>query len=87
MVSVLTVIGRLMMVLGFLGALGAQVAGFFRIGKRNPAYAGLILLLPGFLLYCMWRSEYRMPGLLRVWLWGAAAFIAGILVVFAASEM
>ncbi len=87
MTGTITVVGQLLMLFGFIAAVGAQIMGFFKIGKQEPAYAVFALFIPGFLLYCLWRSEYKMPRILRVWVLGFVAFVVGLFVMSLASEM
>lgn len=74
-------LGQMAMLLGMLVSVAAQVVAFIRIVKHSIGHAALALLIPGFLLYYVWRSEYRMPRVLRAWAAGIAAFVFGAVIV------
>lgn len=79
--EILARIGQLAMLLGFLVSFAAQVVAFIKIVKHSIGHAALALLIPGFLLYYVWRSEDRMSSVLRAWAAGIAAFVLGAVVV------
>jgi uncharacterized membrane protein YoaT (DUF817 family) len=62
---------------GFALAVGAQLVAFFHILKRDPPKAILALILPGYVLYYVWKSDDKMPRLLRFWVIGVLMFVAG----------
>ena len=72
---------------GFALAVGAQVFAFFHIFKKDPPKALLALILPGYVLYYVWRSDNRMPRLLRVWVVGGLMFVVGGISLVLAMEL
>ena len=73
--------GQTLMGVGFFIAVGAQVLVFIRICKVDQVKAVLALILPGYVLYYMWRSENRMPRVFRTWILGVSLFAAGAVIV------
>ncbi len=91
MAEILATLGRLVGAAGFLMAIGAQVLAFVRIAKSDKengtAGAMLALIVPGYVLYYVWRSDHKMPGVFRCWLAGFLLFLIGMFVIAAAAEM
>ena len=85
--SVLIWLGQASMWIGLPMAMVAQIVAFFRIAKRDASNAFLALILPGYVLYYVWRSEDKMPGLLRFWVTGGVMFVVGAVVVGLAMEL
>jgi hypothetical protein len=85
--DVLVWLGQAMMWIGFPLAVGAQIVAFIRIAKKDAAKAILALILPGYVLYYVWRSDDKMPGLLRVWVAGGVMFILGAVIVSLAMDL
>ena len=80
-------LSQLSMWLGFMLAMGAQIVAFFSIAKRNALHAALALILPGYLAYLVWNSEYRMPRILKAWFTGFVMFVVGAVVIGLAMEL
>lgn len=84
-------LGKFAALLGFLIAIGAQIFAFVRIVKydkeHDSAKAMMALLVPGYILYYVWRSENRMPRVLNIWIAGFVLFIAGLITISIAVEM
>ncbi len=70
--------GRVLFVAGLLGVLGAQVYACVRIVRASAVSAVLALMVPGYVLYYVWRSPYRMPRLVRLWCGCAVAMLTGL---------
>ena len=85
--GVVTAIARLAAAVGFIVAIGAQICALVRIAKRDSAKAVLALVVPGYLIYYVWRSDEAMPGLLKVWLAGFLLMVFGLLVFAVVVEM
>ncbi len=87
MANALIWLGQASMWIGLPMALVAQIVAFFRIAKKDAAKALLAAIIPGYVLYYVWRSEDKMPGLLRVWIAGGVMFVVGAIVVGLAMEL
>jgi hypothetical protein len=73
--------GRVLMICGLLVTFSAQLVAVVRIFRTSTIGAFLALVLPGYVLYYVWRSEYKMPRVFRAWMLGFVTFIIGLVVV------
>jgi len=76
--QVFVTLGQAMMFGGLLIAVTAQIFAFFRITQTDSVKAVLALVLPGYLLYYVWRSDNKMPRVFRAWMMGVALFVVGV---------
>lgn len=72
---------------GYAMAAGAQLVAYFHIAKKDMPKAVLALFLPGYVLYYVWKSEDKMPRLLRVWVIGGIMFVIGMLGVMLGADI
>lgn len=83
----LILVGQISMWIGLPLAILAQIIAFIHMLKRDAGHALLALILPGYVLYYVWRSEYKMPRILGAWVTGFLMFVLGAVLVGLAMDM
>ena len=85
MTEIIVRIGHALMLIGFFGAIGIQVVIFIRIAKFDAVKALMTLIIPGYVLYYVWRFDNKMLRLIKIWILGVILFVLGILIFSIAS--
>ena len=85
--DVVATTGQALAVAGLAMAIIIQVYVFIRIIKTSAVSAVLALLVYGYVLYYIWRSDHRMPRVFRAYVSSVALFVVGMIVVSVGVEM
>ncbi len=78
--SFFEMVGHVMVLSGLFVAFAAQLIIFVTIFKDDVFQAVLALMIPGYAVYYIWRSEKKQPRLLGLWLLGIALCVVGTII-------